>query len=251
MKPSGMCKPSRYHGMKSAWAGKIPACRLRRMRKAMAGKINILCYLAALFFAANTAQADRLPVADFSASGLQGWADKVFEGRTAYRLLPLEDQKVLAAESRNSASGLVKKVHVDIRKYPYLNWRWRIENRLDIADETIKSGDDYAARIYVVVDGGILIWRTRAVNYVWASGAAKGDIWENAFAGGNAQMMALRNRRDSLSTWYDERRNVYADLKRLFGNEIRFIDAIAIMTDTDNTHGQVKAYYGDIYFSEE
>lgn len=144
-----------------------------------------------------------------------------------------------------------KKIQIDIRKYPFLNWSWRIENRLVTENEKTKSGDDYAVRIYVVIDGGIFIWRTKAVNYVWANHATKGEIWENAFAGKHSMMIALRNRQDKLSTWYTEKRNVFEDLKRLFGTELHFIDAVAIMTDTDNSHGQVKAYYGDIYFSKE
>jgi Protein of unknown function (DUF3047) len=214
-------------------------------------KFNILCYFALLCFLANPSKADHLPVADFSTSSLEGWENKVFSSTTSYQIYHLKDKKVLAAESLNSASGLIKKVHVDIKKYPYLNWSWRIENRLDIENEKIKSGDDYAARIYVVVDGGILLWRTRAVSYVWANGTSKGEIWENAFAGKRALMMALRSRQDKISTWYYEKRNVYEDLKRLFGTGFHFIDAIALMTDTDNSHGQVKAYYGDIYFSKK
>ena len=192
-----------------------------------------------------------MSVADFSASSLEGWKEKEFKGSTSYQIFSLMDKKALMAESQNSVSGLIKKVHVDIKKYPYLNWSWRIENRLDIKDEKIKSGDDYAARIYVVIDGGILIWRTKAVNYVWANSASKNEIWKNAFAGKNALMMALRSRQDKISTWYSEKRNVYEDLKRLFGKEFYYIDAIALMTDTDNSHSQVKACYGDIYFSKE
>lgn len=208
----------------------------------------MLCF--SLFcFLANVSKADQLPVANFSKSSLEGWEDKVFKGTTSYQLIQLKDKKILMAESQDSASGLIKKIHVDLKKYPYLNWSWSIENRLDIKNEKIKSGDDYAARIYVVVDGGILLWRTRAVNYVWASEASKGEIWQNAFAGKNSMMMALRSRQDKTSTWYSEKRNVYEDLKRLYGTEFHFIDAIALMTDTDNSHDQVKSYYGDIYFS--
>ncbi|MCP4370984.1 MAG: DUF3047 domain-containing protein [Deltaproteobacteria bacterium] len=208
----------------------------------------MLCF--SLFcFLANVSKADQLPVANFSKSSLEGWEDKVFTGTTSYQLIQLKDKKILMADSQDSASGLIKKIHVDLKKYPYLNWSWSIENRLDIKNEKIKSGDDYAARIYVVVDGGILLWRTRAVNYVWANEAAKGEIWQNAFAGKNAMMMALRSKQDKASTWYSEKRNVYEDLKRLYGTEFQFIDAVALMTDTDNSHGQVKSYYGDIYFS--
>ncbi len=210
--------------------------------------IIMLCF--SLFcFLANVSKADQLPVANFSKSSLEGSEDKVFTGTTSYQLIQLKDKKILMADSQDSASGLIKKIQVDLKKYPYLNWSWSIENRLDIKNEKIKSGDDYAARIYVVVDGGILLWRTRAVNYVWANEASKGEIWQNAFAGKNSMMMALRSRQDKTSTWYSEKRNVYEDLKRLYGTGFQFIDAVALMTDTDNSHGQVKSYYGDIYFS--
>lgn len=215
----------------------------------MIRKFIVLLSFSLFCFLANVSKADQLPVANFSKSSLEGWEDKVFTGTTSYQLFQLKDKKVLMAESQDSASGLIKKMHVDLKKYPYLNWSWSIENRLDIKNEKIKSGDDYAARIYVVVDGGIMLWRTRAVSYVWANEASKGEIWQNAFAGKNAIMMALRSRQDKTSTWYSEKRNVYEDLKRLFGTEFHFIDAIALMTDTDNSHGQVKSYYGDIYFS--
>lgn len=216
----------------------------------MGGRLKVLCFSVIFCLLASALHAEQLPIAQFSTSGLEGWKDKVFSDTTSYRLIDLEGKRVLAADSRNSASGLMKKVRVDIREYPYLNWSWRIENRMDIENEKIKQGDDYAARIYVVIDGGILIWRTRAVNYVWASAASKGETWENAFAGKNALMMALRSRQDKTSTWYSEKRNVYEDLRRLFGQDFHFIDAIALMTDTDNSHGQARAFYGDIFFSK-
>ncbi|MCK5542408.1 MAG: DUF3047 domain-containing protein [Desulfobacterales bacterium] len=52
-----------------------------------------------------------------------------------------------------------------------------------------------------------------------------------------------------MSSWHSEKRNVYEDLKKPFGNDLHFIDAIAIMTDTDNSRGKIKSYYGNIFFS--
>jgi hypothetical protein len=63
-------------------------------------------------------------------------------------------------------------------------------------------------------------------------------------------MIALRSSSDQTGIWYTEKRNILADLKQQFGEELRYIDAVAIMTDTDNAHGIVTAYYGDIYFSK-
>lgn len=222
-----------------------------RSREKMAGKFSILFCCVLLLFIATASVAETLQIADFSASSLAGWEKKKFKNSTSYQLTQIESKQVLLAESQDSASALIKKAHVDIRKYPFLNWTWKIENRLITGDEKDKSGDDYAVRIYVIIDGGIFIWNTKAVNYVWANQASKGEVWENAFVGKNAFMIALRNRQDKLSTWYTEKRNVHEDLKRLFGDEFHFIDAIAIMTDTDNSHGHAKSYYGDIYFSKE
>ncbi len=73
-------------------------------------------------------------------------------------------------------------------------------------------------------------------------------------------MMAVRGRTDVTKNWANEKRNVYQDLIELFGDRgsdqknaqaYRFIDAVAIMTDTDNSQRSAVAYYGDIYFSKQ
>ncbi|MGZ8191629.1 MAG: DUF3047 domain-containing protein [Methylococcaceae bacterium] len=193
---------------------------------------------------------DKLIVGHFSSGSLAQWKSKEFKGQTQYQLTNLSGIKVLKAESDNNASGLFNEQRIDLQKTPFINWSWRIENRLGSIVEQSKSGDDYAARVYVVVSGGLAFWRTKAINYIWASTSPKGKIWPNAFAGDNAMMIALRSSPDQTGTWYTEKRNVLADLKQQFGEDIRYIDAVAIMTDTDNAGGKVTTYYGDIFFSK-
>jgi hypothetical protein len=191
-------------------------------------------------------------VGQFSQSNIDNWDSKEFESKTQYSLSKIEGKKALKAVSINTASGLIRKIRVDLEKYPYLNWSWRIENRIDgNFDETLKSGDDYAARIYVVVSGGFAFWNTVAVNYVWARHAQKGKIWPNAYAGKNAMITALRSLEAPISTWVTEKRNVKKDMNALFGRDIRYIDAVVLMSDTDNTKKNVTAYYGDIFFSTQ
>ncbi len=187
----------------------------------------------------------------FSSGKLDSWNNKSFSGTTDYRLTLLDKLQVLKAESHSAASGLFKEQKIDLHKTPVLNWRWRIENHLNPLNEQDKQGDDYSARIYVVVSGGWAFWKTKAINYVWTSHTPKGHIWPNAFAGNNAMMIALRSTTDKTQTWYQEKRNIRQDLKAQFGTDIRYIDAIALMTDTDNAKGSAIAYYGDIYFSEK
>jgi hypothetical protein len=92
-------------------------------------------------------------------------------------------------------------------------------------------------------------WKSLAISYVWANKSEKGEIWNNAFAGDAVKMFALRSAEDATGTWKIEKRNVYEDLKKAFGEAISTIDAVAIMTDTDNSSSKAKAYYADIYFS--
>lgn len=214
-------------------------------------KIKIFYILILLSTAIRAEEtSEKLMIGSFSSGSLDHWESKKFKSQTKYQLVDLAGARVLKAESANSASGLFKEQRIDLQKTPVVNWRWRIENQLGNINEQAKSGDDYAARVYVVISGGLTFWRTRAINYVWASTSPAGKIWPNAFAGDHAMMIALRSSSDQTGTWYTEKRNILADLKQQFGEDILYIDAVAIMTDTDNAQGKVTAYYGDIYFSK-
>jgi len=204
-----------------------------------------------IFTTQNLHAESMLMVGEFSRNRLDGWEHKTFKGETRYQLQTLDGVMVLKADSQGAASGLFKEQRIDLEQTPFLNWSWRVANRLEGLNEQSKAGDDYVARIYVVVKGGLAFWQTKAINYVWASNTAKDSVWPNAFAGDHAMMLALRGPEAPLNIWHSEKRNVQADLKKLFGKDFRYIDAVALMTDTDNSGGQVAAFYGDIWFSKD
>jgi hypothetical protein len=199
-------------------------------------------------------------IAQFEQESLDAWEKKSFVDYTQYDITQLDNQTVLKAVSNQSASGLAKEIKIDLKQTPFLNWSWRIENYLPKMDETEKSGDDYAARLYIVKSGGFFIWKTKALNYVWSSNQPKGSIWDNAYAGSNARMLALRSPQDALGKWVTEKRNVFEDMIALYGDKgsieanedaYRYIDAVAIMSDTDDSKAKVSAYYGNIYFTAQ
>jgi len=145
--------------------------------------IKLLKYISLLMlgwyvFSNDLAHADELNtvgVGEFSNNKLDEWRPKKFVNETSYTLIKNGSKTVLKAVSQQSASGLIKKIRVDIKKYPFLNWSWRIENRLSSTfDEKQKSGDDYAARIYIVASKGVAFWNTIALNYVWSKNCEKG-----------------------------------------------------------------------------
>ncbi len=206
-------------------------------------------FILLLLFALPLWARDTLQVGRFSAADLSGWKEKKFKNRTRYRLLETQHNHVLLAEARASASGLFRKIHVDLHKTPYLHWCWQVIEPLPPLPEETKAGDDYVARIYIVKQGGLAFWRTRALNYVWSSSHAREALWPNAFAGHNVMMLAVRNRDER--GWICEKRNVRADWRRAFGEDPDQIDAVALMSDSDNSQERTVAHYGDIWFSSD
>ena len=224
-------------------------------------RVTVMLFLVALS-ASSQAMDDVKVVADFSRGDLSGWQEKSFKGHSQYRFVSrailagknandgvdVVQEKALCATTQGQASGLFKEITIDLNATPYLNWSWQVQNLFNGNDERSKAGDDYPARIYVVVSGGLFFWNTRAINYVWSSNQPAGSEWPNAYTG-SAKMIAVRAGDKQLGEWVSERRNVREDLQRSFGDDITQIDAVAVMVDGDNTGQAATSYFGDIFFS--
>lgn len=180
------------------------------------------------------------------------WEHKSFSGNTAYSVVYDEQKQrdVILASSSQAASGLFLEDKIDLHKTPFLNWSWRVEKFPTVSDEKTKSGDDFAARVYIVAQDGWTFLSTKAISYVWSKQSKTNEVWPSPFANGKAMMIAVRGTEDG-SGWVTEKRNIKADLQKLFGKEIRYINAIAIMTDTDNSNSTAISYYCDIRLTEK
>ena len=80
------------------------------------------------------------------------WEPMTFDkipSHTRYSLVTDNGRTVLRADSQASASGLVRNMTIDPDAFPVLTWDWKISNTMVNGDVTKKSGDDYAARIYI------------------------------------------------------------------------------------------------------
>lgn len=210
--------------------------------------LRLLCCMLACLPIAAWAEGQRIDIARFSQGDLNGWQTKVFSGKTSYALRKEDGRTVLRADSHAAASGLYRETSIDLRRTPILNWTWKVDNILTGNDERTKAGDDYSARIYVVFSGGAMFWRTRAINYVWSNKQPVGSNWLNAFTS-NAGMIAVESGVSRTGQWIQINRDVLADYRKIFGEEPGAVDAVAIMTDTDNTGAAATAWYGDIWFT--
>jgi Protein of unknown function (DUF3047) len=191
--------------------------------------------------------AESVQVDDFEHGLAPTWEVKEFSGRTDYRVVACEPGYCLHASSHAAASGLVFPLELLPQAYPLLRWRWKIADTIPGGDARSKATDDYAARIYVVFPHWFYP-KTRTINYIWANQLPEGTSIVSSYTS-NSIMLAVRSGIARRGEWLEERRDVLADYRRLFGEEPGKIGAIAIMTDTDNTGGTAQAWYDDISFS--
>ena len=182
--------------------------------------------------------------------GTEGWEVEEFEGETLYRVVALDGRRVLQADSASSASSLYLEREIDLTETPILEWSWRVEAPLAVADERSKDGDDFAARLYVVAPGEGLFGLPRAINYVWAYRAQVGESWPNPFTS-KVMMVAVESGERDAGTWRTHRRDVRADFLRLFERRVDVLEGIAVMTDSDNSGQSARAWYGEIVFRPE
>jgi hypothetical protein len=208
----------------------------------------LFAFTLLLTLVAESQAGTRLPV--LTSGNLADWQSKRFSGETTYTQTEESGQRCVKAVAQGTASGMFREMEVDLTKTPYLNWRWRVDNIYDNNGEQSKAGDDYPARIYVVKSGGVLFWKTLAVNYVWSSHQPANTRWFNAYTE-NAYMIAVRSGQQETGRWLEEKRNVRDDFSKAFGKDVTTIHAVAFMSDADNTGLDASACYGDIFFSSE
>lgn len=187
----------------------------------------------------------------FEPPEILGWRRHSFVGETVYGLGEIDGEPAVHASCAASASGLFLERPIDLTATPVVEWRWRVaETAPKDGRERSRAGDDFPARLYVVRDGGLLRWRTRAINYVWASEGPRGADWPNPYAS-QARMVALRAGPADGDGWHIERRNIREDFRRFHDLDLETLDAVAIMTDCDDRGGRAEAWYGTIRFLSE
>jgi len=172
------------------------------------------------------------------------WKNKSFHGETEYTWVNENGKTYVRATSSNAASGLIYRIKYDPVRYPYLTWTWKADNIIPDGDATIKSKDDYSARIYIVFPS-LFFWNTKVINYIWANKLPKGESIPSTYMR-DSIMISVESGPDNTGKWITETRNLYEDYIHAFGKKPPNIGAIAIMTDTDDTGENTSAGYGPI-----
>jgi len=177
------------------------------------------------------------------ASSERPWHEQRYAGHTRYTPLGDSASAPLRAVSDAANSALLTPLDLDPSRVT-LSWRWRVLEHPRGADPERRRADDRAAAVLVIVRRSFLPWRTRALMYQWSPARPAGE-WSRSPYSGNVRTVVLRNApADSL--WREETRDLAADLARAFGEVPPRIEAIGVISDTDNTRGRAVAEFGPI-----
>ena len=204
-------------------------------------------------FAINFSFASEIKVFDFTETELSQLQVRKVRGadnKTIYSVGKNENGNFLKSEANNAASGLGKEIIIDLNKTPFINITWKIEQDLNGIKENSKKGHDYAARVFVIKKTGATPLSNRAINYVFSSNNDVGLNWPSPYTKKSIDNV-LASTKKNMNEWVTVKANVKEDFKRFHNLDVKELDGVAIMSDTDNSKMKSIAYFQNIYFSEK
>jgi len=169
--------------------------------------------------------------------------------------------------SKDALTFLEKTVDIDIKEYPVVSWKWKVENVLSGIDERTPAGDDHPIRLFFVFapdESKQSLWFRlkrflyldrvhghpmggRFTEYLWSSHLKAGDIlpdpkkpWQ--------KLMVIEGGRGNLGKWLIYRKNLYTDFKMLYREEPNHLIFVGILNDTDATGQEAVSYIADLFF---
>ncbi|HET6460155.1 MAG TPA: DUF3047 domain-containing protein [Syntrophales bacterium] len=207
--------------------------------------------------------ADTIRVAVFDSAQMQngaptGWLLETKKGEPVLSLEKGSRLYYLHMKSRDSSFGVKRGITVDIKEYPYLNWRWKVTRLPDGGDVRKSNTDDQAAQLYVAFTptGFPEALSTPVLGYIWDNEAPKG--WtgrSSAIGGGKLRYVVVRDKTDGVGQWHTEKRNIYEDYRNLLkdiqcAEPAGLTHGVEFYINTQNTKAWAESYIGNVYFSK-
>jgi hypothetical protein len=172
---------------------------------------------------------------------------------------------VLRSRAPAAAGTVAHELDAAPARTPVLSWRWKVDRVVGGANLAEKSGDDFAARVYVFFDVPVdalpagarlkallarTIWGrelpTAAICYVWDNRHPVGTSRWNPYTD-RVRTVVLRS--GAAGAWAAESRDLEADFRAAFGEQwtgpVPRVTGIAAGNDTDQTGEAVTAWFGD------
>jgi len=239
-----------------------------RRRQVLAWPLGTALTLAGCASQRYRAAATVVPFSAAAAMGAPpaGWEPYVLRrdlARTDYRTVDRDGMRVLHASARGGSSGLRQVLRADALVTPRLRWSWRVD-ALPADFQACSEVDDAAARVVLGFDGDhtTLPAKDRALfelvelvsgyrlpyatlMYVWDASLPVGTVVRYRRTD-RVRYLVVESGRHACGKWVHYDRNVLSDFRMAFGEDAGAINSIGVLTDSDDTHAEVDAWYGDI-----
>lgn len=184
--------------------------------------------------------------------------------RTAFKLEKHDHRDALSAHAQASASMLRQRLNVPAGQLGRLQFAWQIDNLMAEADMGERDSEDAPVRLILAFEGdrsrfsaknAMLSDLTEALTgeplpyatlmYVWCNRRPVDSVIVNPRTD-RVRKLVVETGPAHIRQWRQYERDVRADFERAFGEAPGALVGMAIMTDSDNTRGHVRAWYGDI-----
>jgi hypothetical protein len=181
-------------------------------------------------------------------SGLpRGWKSREFEkaDRKPYWIVEEKGNRFLRAEDRGENVMLYKEVRWDVRKYPYIGFRWRIRAVPNGADERFEERADSAAGLYLTYSRKLgLVPET--VKFVWSGSLAAGAAFRRPGIGMPWTVVAGSGAADE-ELWHEYSYHALDVYRETFGKDPGERPlGFGVLSDANSTGGLAAADYDDI-----
>ena len=210
-------------------------------------------FISSLLIFLNSAFAENTNIFKFTEQELRELDVRKVRGadnKTIYSVGSNENGNFLKAVADNAASGLGKEIKIDLNDTPFINISWKVEKDLKGIKENTKKGHDFAARVFVIKKTGATPLSNRAINYVYSSNMNIDEYKPSPYTKKSIDYV-LSTTKINLDEWVTVKANVKEDFKKLHKLDVKELDGVAIMADTDNSKMKAISYYQNIFFSSE
>ena len=154
--------------------------------------------------------------------------------------------KALVVEANNASGFLIFRLAgLDLKKYPYMRWRWRVIRRINLPIAT-EEPDDQVCAVYIA-DGSKV--SQKCVSYRWEHYTNVGVCRMLNYSGvRRVQAFCLRNFGTPAGEWVEEERNVLEDFQKAFGKAPSANFVIIVSGNSQNTKSDTRAEIDYIEF---
>jgi hypothetical protein len=183
---------------------------------------------------------------------------------TAYIPVHHGQRAALEVQARSSASLMRQRLSISAAELGAIRFSWKVPAlmpqadlaRREVADAVVRvvlsfegdrsrlsARDHMMSELVLLMTGEPLPYAT--LMYVWCPTREAGSVITNPRTD-RIRKLVVESGTARLNQWLDYERDVRADYRQVFGEEPGRLIGMALMTDSDNTGSDVRAWYGPV-----